>query len=134
VPRQQIAGIAMQISKANMQPVGALPLFRYFSQTAPAAQEEKDVAAAVVDNAVESAEQTSSTLGDSTPLVSSQTEKERASQEGHSIFISNMTFDATEVHIQEAFGKYGDIVASNIGRDGRGLSRGCVFQLVIFLS
>ena len=43
---------------------------------------------------------------------------------GHSIFVSNMTFDATEMHLREAFGKYGEITDAFIGRDGRGLSRG----------
>ncbi|KAJ2968629.1 hypothetical protein NUW58_g10183 [Xylaria curta] len=43
------------------------------------------------------------------------------------IFISNITFEATDVHLTEAFGKYGNIVALNIARDGRGLSRGFAF-------
>ncbi|KAJ8119285.1 hypothetical protein ONZ43_g3731 [Nemania bipapillata] len=91
-----------------MQPTIALPLSRYFSQTAPVAEEEenKDL---------------------DTTLESSQTEPERVAKEGSSVFISNMTFDATDVHLHEAFGKYGEIVASNIARDGRGLSRGFGF-------
>ncbi|KAI3323577.1 RNA-binding domain-containing protein [Xylariaceae sp. AK1471] len=127
VPRQQVAAIAMQISKANMQPVGALPLSRYFSQTTPVAQEEKDSAEAVVDSAIQSTEQTGSTVDTDTPLESSLPESVRALKNGHSIFISNMTFDATEAHLKEAFGKYGDIVTLNVGRDGRGLSRGFGF-------
>ncbi|KAI0539262.1 RNA-binding domain-containing protein [Xylaria digitata] len=115
VPRQQVASVALQISKANVQPTGALPLFRYFSQTAPVAEDEKwadGIDAEVNANA---------------PLHSSPTERERAARQGATIFISNMTFDATETHLQEAFGKYGDILSTNIGRDGRGLSRGFGF-------
>ncbi|KAI1131282.1 RNA-binding domain-containing protein [Nemania abortiva] len=111
VPRHQVAAIAVQISKVNAQPTSALPLYRYFSQTAPVAEE----------NEAPEAEQTDA------PLQSSLTENERAIQNGHTIFISNMTFDATDVHLQEAFGKYGDILKVNIARDGRGLSRGFGF-------
>ncbi|RYC60627.1 hypothetical protein CHU98_g5580 [Xylaria longipes] len=111
----------MQISKANVRPTAVLPLSRYFSQTTPAAQEEKEAAEAVVDSAVEAADQSDSTL------TSSPTENERAIQQANTIFVSNMTFDATDVHLQEAFGKYGNIVNVVIARDGRGLSRGFGF-------
>ncbi|KAI1504352.1 RNA-binding domain-containing protein [Biscogniauxia marginata] len=114
VPRQQIASFAMQISKANMRPATMLPLARCFSQTVRVAEEEKEVEAEAA-------------FGSSAvPLESSPTERERARQ-GYSIFISNMTFDATDAHLQEAFSKYGEITAINIGRDGRGLSRGFAF-------
>jgi RNA recognition motif-containing protein len=126
MPRQQVAAITMQISNANILPVGTLPLSRYFSRTVPVAEQEKDSAEAVVDSAIQSAEQTGSTVDSDAPLESSMTENQRAIKSGHTVFVSNMTFDATEVHLQEAFGKYGDITATNLGRDGRGLSRGCV--------
>ncbi|TGJ85930.1 hypothetical protein E0Z10_g2805 [Xylaria hypoxylon] len=100
----------MQISKANLQPIGALPLSRYFSQTASIAEGWKD--AADIENAT---------------LQSSETESERNARAGYSIFVSNMTFDATDTHLHEAFGKYGDILSVSIGRDGRGLSRGFGF-------
>ncbi|KAK7752434.1 hypothetical protein SLS62_005587 [Diatrype stigma] len=48
----------------------------------------------------------------------------------HGIFVSNMTFDATDLHLREAYSQYGEIKSINIGRDGRGLSRG--FGFVIF--
>ncbi|CAJ2501008.1 Uu.00g038610.m01.CDS01 [Anthostomella pinea] len=114
----------MQVSKANMRPATTLPLARYFSQTSRVAEEAKDQV--VEDAAIESTEETGSTVKSDTLLESSQTERERG-RDGHSIFISNMTFDATDVHLREAFGKYGDITAINIGRDGRGLSRGFGF-------
>ncbi|KAI0842845.1 RNA-binding domain-containing protein [Hypoxylon sp. FL0890] len=120
VPRQQIASLAMQVSKANAQPAMMLSLCRYFSQTSRMAWDEK----AAVEEAIGSAERTGSTAD--TPLESSPTEAERMAM-GHSIFVSNMTFDATEMHLREAFTKYGEILGLKIGRDGRGLSRGFGF-------
>ncbi|KAI0448520.1 RNA-binding domain-containing protein [Xylaria acuta] len=120
VPRQQVAANAMQISKVNVRPTAVLPLFRYFSQTAPAAQEEKEADEAALDNAIEAADSDA-------PLQSSPTEQERIVRNGHTVFISNMTFDATDKHLYEAFGKYGNILTVNIARDGRGLSRGFGF-------
>lgn len=116
MPRQQVATFALQLSKANVQPAGALRLSRYFSQTAPVAEEKESPETANGDSPTSES-----------PLQSSQLESQRAARTGATIFISNMTFDATEVHIQEAFGKYGEILTSNIARDGRGLSRGYVF-------
>ncbi|TRX90200.1 hypothetical protein FHL15_008928 [Xylaria flabelliformis] len=109
----------MQISKANVRPIAVLPLSRHFSQTALVAQEDKGEAEAV-DNAIEAADNDS-------PLQSSQTATEMGRRQGYAIFISNMTFDATDVHLQEAFSKYGNIETLNIARDGRGLSRGFGF-------
>ncbi|KAI1203896.1 RNA-binding domain-containing protein [Nemania serpens] len=122
VPRQQVATFALQLSKANVQPIGSLHLSRYFSQTAPVA-EGKEFGESGFDGAFDADGNPTSEA----PLQSSPTENERAAKNGTSIFISNMTFDATEVHIQEAFGKYGDILATNVARDGRGLSRGFAF-------
>ncbi|KAI0442113.1 RNA-binding domain-containing protein [Xylaria telfairii] len=119
VPRQQVAASAMQISKANVRPTAVMPLSRYFSQTTLAAQEEK------ADS--EESEQDLFKAKDEAPLQSSETENRRAATEGHTLFVSNMTFDATDVHLQEAFNKYGTILSSNIARDGRGLSRGFGF-------
>ncbi|KAF2968278.1 hypothetical protein GQX73_g5350 [Xylaria multiplex] len=98
-----------------MQPTSALSLSRYFSQTAPVAEEDKW------------AEKFEAAVDPNAPLQSSSLDDERAANKAATIFISNMTFDATEAHLQEAFGKYGDILACNIGRDGRGLSRGFGF-------
>lgn len=113
MPRQQVATFALQLSKANVQPTGTFHLARYFSQTAPVAEEKE-----FPETDFEASE---------APLESGPTENQRAAASGATIFISNMTFDATEVHVQEAFGKYGNILTTNIARDGRGLSRGFGF-------
>ncbi|KAI1734776.1 RNA-binding domain-containing protein [Xylaria scruposa] len=126
VPRQHVAANVMQISKANVRPTAVLPLSRYFSQTVPAAQEDK-AAADAVESAIKAAEQSGSTADDNPTLQSSLTENELALKQGYTVFISNMTFDATDVHLQEAFSKYGTITKVNIARDGRGLSRGFGF-------
>ncbi|KAI1412591.1 RNA-binding domain-containing protein [Hypoxylon sp. FL1857] len=120
VPRQQVASFAMQISKANARPATMLSLARYFSQTSRVAQDERTA----VEDAEESANQIDST--DNAPLESSPTENER-SRDGPSIYVSNMTFDATDAHLREAFVKYGEVISVYIGRDGRGLSRGFGF-------
>jgi hypothetical protein len=114
--RQQAISFAMQFSKASVRPAAAISA-RFFSVTRRVAQDEK-----VLEELIEPAESTGAAEEGST-LESSPTEKARAG-EGHSIFVSNMTFDATDVHLQEAFGKYGELVSVRIGRDGRGLSRG----------
>lgn len=112
VPRQQVASFAIHVSKANTHPAATLTLSRYFSQTARVAQEEQEDAA--VEEATKSAEQDTSTSS-------------RFPPQENSIFISNMTFDATDLHLREAFSQYGEILSINIGRDGRGLSRGFGF-------
>ncbi|KAK5624495.1 hypothetical protein RRF57_000211 [Xylaria bambusicola] len=122
-PRQQVIAIARHVAKPNAQPASAISLSRYFSQTSAVAEEEKSA----VEDAIQAAEESGSTVDSDATLQSSPTENERINQEGHTIFISNVTFDATEAHLQEAFGKYGDILRVNIGRDGRGLSRGFGF-------
>ncbi|KAI0600886.1 RNA-binding domain-containing protein [Biscogniauxia sp. FL1348] len=114
VPRQQVASFAMQISKANMGPATVMPLARNFSQTVRRAEDEKEDPFGAEDGPP------------TQPLESSPTERERARQ-GYTIFVSNMTFDATDAHLREAFAKFGDITAINIGRDARGLSRGFGF-------
>ncbi|KAL7628595.1 hypothetical protein AAE478_000110 [Parahypoxylon ruwenzoriense] len=113
----------MKISKANVKPAVMLPLTRYFSQTSRFAQEDKDV-----EGAAEFGEQTEQTGSafDNSPSQSGQTDA-AAAEEPQSIFISNITFDATEEHLRDAFSKYGEITALNLGRDGRGLSRGFGF-------
>ncbi|KAI1431626.1 RNA-binding domain-containing protein [Xylaria sp. CBS 124048] len=110
VPRQQVAAIALQMAKANAQPVAAMAVSRFFSQTARAALQWDEPSADKVG-----------------AMEDSMAEKERIGPAGYSIFISNMTFDATETHLEEAFSKYGTILHSNIARDGRGLSRGFAF-------
>ncbi|KAI1425378.1 RNA-binding domain-containing protein [Xylaria sp. FL1777] len=119
VPRQQIAAIAMQISKANAQPAGSCSLPRYFSQTAPVAEEGESA----VEKAIREGQEDDSTVDDGAPLQSSANRE----QEGFTVFVSNVSFDATETHLNDAFGKYGEIRNTNIGRDGRGLSRGFAF-------
>jgi nucleolin len=122
-PRKQAASLAMQMIKSSgMRPATTLTLARQFSQTCRVAEGPRDP---VVDEAIESVEQTGSTSTDA-PLMSSQTEPERG-RAGPTIFVSNMTFDATEEHLREAFTHYGEITAVRIGRDGRGLSRGFGF-------
>lgn len=105
----------MRFTKAAAGPAVAMSA-RFFSQTTRAAQEEDRNEQAVVEDAIKSAED-KSTL-ESSPAASA------ASEEGAPIFVSNMTFDATDMHLREAFSKYGDITSIKIGRDGRGLSRG----------
>ncbi|KAI0894834.1 RNA-binding domain-containing protein [Annulohypoxylon nitens] len=107
VPRQQIASFAMQVSRANAKPAAMLPLARYFSQTSRVAQDENPFE--------EGAEGTESPAASDAP------------PRGNTVFISNMTFDATDIHVQEAFSKYGEITELRIARDGRGLSRGYAF-------
>lgn len=116
MPRQRVAPLAMQVSKVNVRPAAALPLSRYFSQTARAAQEEPEntIAEGAIGSAAESERSSTSTSRD-------------AEQPKHTVFVSNITFDATDVHLREAFSQYGEIESINIGRDGRGLSRGFGF-------
>ncbi|KAI1329126.1 RNA-binding domain-containing protein [Xylariaceae sp. FL0255] len=109
VPRQQIGFAAAHLSKASKQPVATLPLSRHFSQTLSARQEQEDPVSAAIRGEGEAAP--AAAAGEQTP----------------SVFISNMTFDATDVHLREAFSKYGEVTATQIGRDGRGLSRGFGF-------
>lgn len=106
----------MQVSKANARPASVMPLARHFSQTMRVAQDSEAADKQAVEEAIGSTEQTNSG-----PL-SGQMEPKKTTE----IFISNMTFDATDVHLQEAFGKYGEITDLKIIRDGRGLSRGYV--------
>ncbi|KAI0136660.1 hypothetical protein BJ170DRAFT_677532 [Xylariales sp. AK1849] len=114
----------MQFSKAAVRPAAAIPA-RYFSHTTRVAQNEESI----VDEAIQATESLGSTAKVAPTLESSPTEAVRATSrsEGHGLFISNMTFDATDMHLREAFGKYGEILSVKIGRDSRGLSRGFGF-------
>ena len=105
VPRQQVASFAVHVSKVNTKPAATLRLARAFSQTARAAQEEE--------------------AGDA---AAEKKPSEFPAEDGTSIYISNMTFDATEVHLKEAFAQYGEIADIRIVKDGRGLSRGYVLR------
>ncbi|KAI1265906.1 RNA-binding domain-containing protein [Xylariaceae sp. FL1019] len=109
VPRQQIALAARHLTKGNVSPVAVMPLTRYFSQTTSARNEDEEPASAAALNELNS--------NTTQPGIN----------DGTGIFVSNMTFDATDVHMREAFNKYGEIVSASIGRDGRGLSRGFGF-------
>ncbi|KAI1099408.1 RNA-binding domain-containing protein [Jackrogersella minutella] len=129
VPRQQVASFAMQIGKANARPATMLPLIRYFSQTSRVAQNERiseeeeleeEEAFAAAD------EQNGFSAGIEAENIASAPAAESA-DDGFTVFISNITFDATDVHIREAFSKYGEVVALKVARDGRGLSRGFAF-------
>lgn len=113
--RQQLNSFALQFTKAAARPAAAMSA-RFFSQTFRAAQDQTEQA--IVNDAIKSTEAEST-------LESAPTMSETAAQtDGTTIFVSNMTFDATDMHLREAFGKYGDIIGVKIGRDGRGLSRG----------
>ncbi|KAI0483213.1 RNA-binding domain-containing protein [Xylariaceae sp. FL0804] len=137
VPRQQVASFAMQISKANMRPATTLRLTRCFSQTRLAAQEatsgEKPIAEEPIAEEPIAEEPIAEELIAEEPIaeepVAEETGSSRvaASPTQNCIFVSNMSFDATEDHLREAFSKYGEITSVNIGRDGRGLSRGFAF-------
>ncbi|KAI0385792.1 RNA-binding domain-containing protein [Hypomontagnella monticulosa] len=121
VPRQQVASFAMQISKANVRPATMLPLARHFSQTSRVAQDEEKAA---IEEAIKSTEETGSTTDASQeprPIRQADISPEQT------IFISNISFDVTDVHIREAFGKYGEILRVSLARDARGLSRGFGF-------
>ncbi|KAI0022578.1 RNA-binding domain-containing protein [Xylariomycetidae sp. FL0641] len=122
VPRQQVASFALNIGKTNLRPAAILPISRYFSQTARVAEEQdKD---AIVEEAIDSTEQTTTAEGNAAEQAA------KAAAGGISVFVSNITFDATEAHLEEAFSKFGTINKVNIGRDSRGLSRG--FAFVVF--
>ncbi|KAI0409415.1 RNA-binding domain-containing protein [Xylaria palmicola] len=124
VARQRVTPIAMQLSKANVRPaVGILPVSRYFSQTARVAEELKDETEAAEDTV-------GATILKDAALESSPTEQESPLKQSHGLFISNMSFEATDAHLEEAFGKYGELSSTSIARDGRGLSRG--FGFVVF--
>ena len=101
-PRQQVASFAVQISKQNLPPITSLLVSRAFSQTARSA-----------DDAADSATKS---------FVSTDNVKK-----GFTVFVGNMSYDATETHLHEAFGKYGDILSISIPRDGRGSARGYAF-------
>ncbi|KAH7034898.1 uncharacterized protein B0I36DRAFT_317187 [Microdochium trichocladiopsis] len=99
VPRQQVASFAIQISKQNLRPTTSFLLARAFSRSAPVAEEAPGSVQAKVETV----------------------------RKGHTVFIGNMSYDATETHLHEAFSKYGDILSITIPRDGRGSARGFGF-------
>jgi len=101
---RQVASVVVRASRANVQPATALPLSRYFSQTASVFTEAEG----------------------STPFQSNSaaSDLDRASQEGRAVYIANMAYDATTEHLVEAFGKYGEVLSATVAKDGRGLSRG----------
>lgn len=109
----------MRFTQATARPA-ALPMTRFFSQTPRKANEEREI----VEEATKAAEEGGATSDSLNSLEQAARPRRSAQDEGHTIFVSNMSFDATDMHLREAFGKYGDITSVNIGRDGRGLSRG----------
>lgn len=111
----------MLFNQATARPA-AMPMSRFFSQTSCRANEEREV----VEEATKAAEEGGATNSALDSLEEAAQPRRNVQDEGHTLFVSNMSFDATDMHLREAFGKYGDITSVNIGRDGRGLSRGYV--------
>lgn len=111
----------MLFTQATARPA-AMPMSRFFSQTSRRANEEREI----VEEATKAAEEGGSTSDSLNSLENASQTRRSPQDDGHTLFVSNMSFDATDMHLREAFGKYGDITAVNIGRDGRGLSRGYV--------
>jgi nucleolin len=122
VSRQQRASLAMLLTQATARPA-TMPVSRFFSQTSRRANEEREI----VEEATKAAEEGGSTSDSLNSLENASQPRRSPQDDGHTLFVSNMSFDATDMHLREAFGKYGDITAVNIGRDGRGLSRGFGF-------
>ncbi|KAK9773673.1 hypothetical protein AB5N19_05462 [Seiridium cardinale] len=105
----------MRFAKAAARPAVSVPA-RFFSQTARVAEDPNEQA--IVEDAIKSTEEASTLTSESAATPE---------EGGIPLFISNITFDATDLHLREAFSKYGEIVSIKIGRDGRGLSRGFAF-------
>jgi len=100
-PKPQLASFAVQISRQNLAPVCSI-LGRSFSQSVKRAEE----ASSPADAGAEFVETV---------------------RKGHTVFVGNMSYDATETHLHEAFSKYGDILSITIPRDGRGSAKGFAF-------
>ncbi|KAH9888262.1 RNA-binding domain-containing protein [Xylariomycetidae sp. FL2044] len=129
LPRQQVASFAMNVSKANVRPAMSMPLARPFSHTVRVAQEAREPSAEEASESSDAQPEVADAqpeVSNDSPLQSSPTLTEEG-RAGPSIFVSNIVFDATDLHLREAFSKYGDITQITIGRDGRGLSRGFAF-------
>ncbi|KAK8138363.1 hypothetical protein PG984_001743 [Apiospora sp. TS-2023a] len=86
---------------------------RYFSQSMRRAEDEQVIVDAATKLAQASEEESS-------PAGS-------AAKPNNAIYISNMTWDAGENHLREAFSKFGDIQDIMISRDQTGRSRGFGF-------
>lgn len=97
-PKPQLASFAVQISRQNLAPVSSI-LGRSFSQSIMRAEEASSPADA-------------------------GSEFVETVRKGHTVFVGNMSYDATETHLHEAFSKYGDILSITIPRDGRGSAKG----------
>lgn len=102
----------MQASRASVRSA-ITPMTRYFSQSVRMAEDEKVIVDEAMKLAQASEEQSGSTLSG-------------AAQPGNGIYISNMTWDAGENHLREAFSKFGEIQDITISRDQTGRSRGYV--------
>ncbi|KAK6842212.1 nucleic acid-binding protein [Apiospora arundinis] len=111
--RMQLSSLAMQASRASVRSA-ITPMTRYFSQSVRMAEDEKVIVDEAMKLAQASEEQSGSTLSG-------------AAQPGNGIYISNMTWDAGENHLREAFSKFGEIQDITISRDQTGRSRGFGF-------
>lgn len=119
--RQQLgSSFAMKFAAAARPAAVAMPS-RFFTQTARVAQDESESEKNTVEEAMKSTE----TLGSTQPPSSEPVAV--GENQGTGLYVSNMSFDATEEHLKEAFAKYGEVVHVNIARDARGLSRGFGF-------
>lgn len=107
----------MKFAAAARPAAVAMPS-RFFTQTARVAQDESESEKNTVEEAMKSTE----TLGSTQPPSSEPVAV--GENQGTGLYVSNMSFDATEEHLKEAFAKYGEVVHVNIARDARGLSRG----------
>ncbi|KAK7923967.1 RNA recognition motif containing protein [Apiospora marii] len=106
--RLQLSSLAMQASRASVRPAIA-PMTRYFSQSMRRADDEQ----VIVDEA--------------TKLAQASEEQNSPAPKQNAIYISNMTWDAGENHLREAFSKFGEIQDIMISRDQTGRSRGFGF-------
>ncbi|ETS87959.1 hypothetical protein PFICI_01787 [Pestalotiopsis fici W106-1] len=116
--QQQHGSFALQFAKFAARPAIVAPA-RLFSQTSRVAQEDEDE-----KNTVEGAIKAAETLGSTAPATETPVVAEN---ESTGIYIGNLSWDATEENLREAFAKYGEIVQLNIAKDARGLSRGFAF-------
>ncbi|KAK8056027.1 RNA recognition motif containing protein [Apiospora rasikravindrae] len=101
----------MQASRVSVHPA-VTPMARFFSQSVRMAEDEK----VIVDAATKLAQ------------ASEEQNKPAGSvSKDNAIYISNMTWDAGENHLREAFSKFGNIEDIMISRDQTGRSRGFGF-------
>ncbi|KAK7941031.1 uncharacterized protein PG986_013418 [Apiospora aurea] len=101
----------MQASRASVRPA-VTPMTRFFSQSVRLAEDEK----VIVDEATKLAQ-----------ASEEQSQPAGSAGKNNAVYISNMTWDAGENHLREAFSKFGNIEDIMISRDQTGRSRGFGF-------